>query len=282
MKLLRYGPKGYEKPAILDEAGTIRDLSSVVGDIDSATISRTGLARLAEIDPATLPSVDPTQRIGPCVAHTPMFLAIGLNFLDHARESGMPVPEEPILFMKSTGSIAGPNDNVPMPVGATKLDWEVELGVVIGEECRHVDVHAARDFIAGYCVVNDVSERAFQMERGGQWVKGKSYDGFGPVGPYLVTKDEIPDIQDLEMFLDVNGERRQTGNTKTMIFSVAQIVSYVSDFMTLRPGDIITTGTPPGVGLGMKPPTYLSIGDEMHLGITGLGKQRQTVVSTAS
>jgi 2,4-diketo-3-deoxy-L-fuconate hydrolase len=192
------------------------------------------------------------------------------------------VPEEPILFMKSTGSIAGPNDNVPMPVGATKLDWEVELGVVIGEECRHVDVHAARDFIAGYCVVNDVSERAFQMERGGQWVKGKSYDGFGPVGPYLVTKDEIPDIQDLGMFLDVNGERRQTGNTTTMIFSVAQIISYVSNFMTLRPGDIITTGTPPGVGLGMKPPTYLSVGDEMHLGITGLGKQRQTVVSTAS
>jgi len=281
MKLLRYGQKGSEKPGMLDRDGTIRDLSSVVKDIDAQTLSRDGLARLATLDPTTLPAVDPTQRIGPCVAQTPMFMAIGLNFHDHARESGMAVPEEPILFMKSTGSISGANDDVPMPVGATKLDWEVELGVVIGEECRHVDVNSASDCIAGYCVVNDVSERAFQMERGGQWVKGKSYDGFGPVGPYLVTKDEIDDVQTLEMFLDVNGERRQTGNTGTMIFSVVEIVSYLSGFMTLRPGDIITTGTPPGVGLGMTPPTYLSVGDTMHLGIAGLGEQRQTVVAVS-
>lgn len=281
MKLLRYGPRGFEKPGMLDKDGTIRDLSLIVDDIDAQTLSRTGLARLANVDPATLPMVDPAQRIGPCVAQTPMFMAIGLNFHDHARESGMPVPDEPILFMKSTGSIAGPNDDVPMPVGATKLDWEVELGVVIGEKCRHVDTNSARDYIAGYCVVNDVSERAFQMERGGQWVKGKSYDGFGPVGPYLVTKSEIDNVQNLAMFLDVNGERRQTGNTGTMIFTVTEIVSYLSNFMTLRPGDIITTGTPPGVGLGMKPPKYLSVGDTMHLGITGLGEQRQTVVAAA-
>ena len=279
MKLLRYGPLGNERPAALDDAGLIRDLSSVVDDLDAAVLSRAGLARLAETDFAGLPVVEPGQRIGPCVAHVPTFLAIGLNYHDHAAESGMPVPEEPILFMKSAGSVCGPNDDVPMPPGATKLDWEVELGVVIGEECKRVGVDAALDFVAGYCVVNDVSERAFQLERGGQWVKGKSYDGFGPIGPYLVTKDSVPDVQKLDLFLDVNGERRQTGNTGAMIFGVAQIVSYVSGFMTLRPGDIITTGTPPGVGLGMKPPLYLSVGDVMRLGISGLGEQRQTVVA---
>lgn len=278
MKLLRYGPKGQEKPGLLDAGGGIRDLSGVVRDIDGTAISASGLRELQELDVAALPLVDAPGRLGPCVAGSGTFLAIGLNYHDHARESGQPIPAEPILFMKATSCISGPNDDVPLPPGAEKLDWEVELGVVIGETCRHISEEAALDHVAGYCVVNDVSERAYQMERGGQWVKGKSYDGFGPIGPYLVTRDEVPDPQALEMFLNVNGERKQSGNTGTMIFSVAEIVSYVSRFMTLRPADIVTTGTPPGVGLGQKPPRYLSAGDQMHLGIAGLGEQRQRVV----
>ncbi|MEX0921973.1 MAG: fumarylacetoacetate hydrolase family protein [Rhodovibrionaceae bacterium] len=279
MKLLRYGPAGQEKPALLDAAGQPRDLSGLIGDIDAAALSGAGLERLRAADPESLPRIETPGRLGPCVAGCGTFLGIGLNYSDHAKEAGQPEPKEPILFMKAASCISGPNDDVPLPPDATKLDWEVELGVVIGETCRHVSEAAALDHVAGYCVVNDVSERAFQMERGGQWVKGKSYDGFGPVGPYLVTRDEVPDPQDLDMFLEVNGKRMQDGNTGTMIFSVAEIVSYVSRFMTLRPADIVTTGTPPGVGLGLKPPRYLSVGDEMRLGIAGLGEQRQRVVS---
>lgn len=282
MKLLRYGPPGGEKPGILDRSGALRDLSAMIADLDAEALSPPSLARLAEVDVERLPRVADAPRLGPCVAGTRTFLAIGLNYHDHAAEAGLPIPEEPILFMKSTGSIAGPNDAIPMPPGATKLDWEVELGVVIGAACRHVAAEAALDHVAGYCVVNDVSERAFQMEHGGQWVKGKSYDGFGPIGPYLVTKDEIADPHRLAMFLDVNGERRQTGHTKEMIFGVPEIVSYVSRFMTLRPGDVISTGTPPGVGLGMKPPRYLAVGDVIRLGIEGLGEQTQTVAAVAS
>jgi len=282
MKLLRCGPPGGEKPAILDRSGTIRDLSSVIADLGPESLSNAGLARLAAVDTAGLPAIPAGTRIGPCVAGTRTFLAIGLNYHDHAREAGQPVPTEPILFMKGTGCIAGPDDGVPLPPGSTKLDWEAELGVVIGESCRHVGTGKALDHVAGYCVVNDVSERSYQLERGGQWVKGKAYDGFGPVGPYLVTRDEVPDPQALGIFLDVNGQRRQSGNTGKMIFTVAEIISYVSDFMTLRPGDIITTGTPPGVGLGMKPPQFLAVGDEMHLGIAGLGEQRQRVVAARS
>lgn len=279
MKLLRCGPPGKEKPAILDASGTIRDLSAVVDDLGPEMLSDAALARLAALDAGGLPQVPAGTRIGPCVAGTRTFLAIGLNYHDHAREAGQPIPSEPILFMKGTGCIAGPDDPVPLPPGSTRLDWEAELGVVIGSTCRHVGRAEALSHVAGYCVVNDVSERAYQLERGGQWVKGKAYDGFGPVGPWLVTRDEVPDPQALEIFLDVNGQRRQTGNTSEMIFTVAEIVSYVSDFMTLRPGDIITTGTPPGVGLGMKPPQFLAVGDEMRLGIAGLGEQRQRVVA---
>lgn len=279
MKLLRCGPPGEERPAILDASGTIRDLSGAIDDLGPERLSDAALARLAALDAGSLPPVPAGARIGPCVAGTRTFLAIGLNYHDHAREAGQPIPAEPILFMKGTGCIAGPDDDVPLPPGSTKLDWEVELGVVIGTTCRHVGRAEALSHIAGYCVVNDLSERAYQMERGGQWVKGKAYDGFGPVGPWLVTRDEVPDPQALEIFLDVNGQRRQSGNTGQMIFSVAEIVSYVSDFMTLRPGDIITTGTPPGVGLGMKPPQFLAVGDELRLGIAGLGEQRQRVVA---
>ena len=222
------------------------------------------------------------MRLGPCVAGTRMFLAIGLNYRDHAIEAGQPIPTEPILFMKATASISGPCDDVPLLPGSEKLDWEVELGVVIGTTCRRVPLEHALDHVAGYCVVNDISERAWQMERGGQWVKGKSHDGYGPIGPWLVTRDEIADPQDLDMYLDVSGTRRQTGNTRTMIFGVAEVVSYVSGFMTLRPGDVIATGTPPGVGLGMQPPRYLVAGDTMRLGIAGLGEQCQTVVASSS
>ena len=278
MKLLRYGPKGQEKPGLLDAEGNVRDLSGVIGDIDGPALSATGLEKLRAQDPEALPRVDGPERIGACLGEVGTFLAIGLNYHDHAREAGQPIPEEPILFMKAASCVCGPNDDVLLPPGSEKLDWEVELGVVIGETCRHVSEAAALDHVAGYCVVNDVSERAYQMERGGQWVKGKSYDTFGPIGPYLVTRDEVPDPQGLEMFLEVNGERMQSGSTGTMIFPVAEIVSYVSRFMTLRPGDVITTGTPPGVGLGQKPPRYLKAGDEMRLGIQGLGEQKQQVV----
>ncbi len=279
MKLLRYGPQGQEKPALLDASGQLRDLSGLIGDIDAAALSKAGLARLRAADPESLPLVPASQRLGPCIAAGGSFLAIGLNYHDHAKEAGLPIPEEPILFMKAPSCICGANDDVLLPPGSEKLDWEVELGVVIGETCRHVGEAEALEHVAGYCIVNDVSERAYQMERGGQWVKGKSYDSFGPIGPYLVTRDEVPDPQDLEMFLDVNGARVQTGHTGTMIFAVAEIVSYLSRFMTLRPGDLITTGTPPGVGLGFKPPRYLKAGDEMHLGISGLGEQKQRVVA---
>lgn len=279
MKLIRHGRPGEEKPGLVDCEGNWRDLTGTIDDIGPETLCDTTLTRLRALDPFSLPMVDKNTRLGPCVAGSRMFLAIGLNYRDHALESGQPVPEEPILFNKSTASISGPNDDVPLPAGSEKLDWEVELGVVIGSDCRYVSPERALEHVAGYCIVNDISERAYQMERGGQWVKGKSHDGFGPIGPWLVTSDEIPDPHNLDMFLDVSGTRRQTGNTKTMIFDIPEIVSYTSRFMTLRPGDIIATGTPPGVGLGMKPPLYLGVGDTMRLGIAGLGEQHQTVVA---
>jgi 2-keto-4-pentenoate hydratase/2-oxohepta-3-ene-1,7-dioic acid hydratase in catechol pathway len=278
MKLLRYGPPGHEKPGILDAQGKIRDLSQVCHDIGGATISPEGLARLAKIDPATLPLVAGTPRIGPCVSGIGKFICIGLNYSDHAAETGATVPPEPVMFMKATSAVVGPDDAVIIPRKSVKTDWEVELGVVIGTRARYVSQKAALDHVAGYCTINDVSEREFQTERGPQWDKGKGCDTFGPIGPWLVTRDEIANVQKLSMWLDVNGQRRQTGSTRTMIFGVAKLVSYVSQFMTLMPGDIITTGTPPGVGMGMKPPTYLRKGDVMTLGIEGLGEQRQLVV----
>ena len=281
MKLLRFGPKGQEKPGLMDASGAIRDLSGVVDDIAGEVLTPAGLAKLGRIDPASLPKVSGTPRIGPCVGRVGKFVSVGLNYADHAAESGQEVPPEPVLFMKATSSISGPNDDVIIPKGAEKTDWEVELGIVIGAEARYVDEARAMDHVAGYCVINDVSERAFQLERSGQWVKGKSADTFGPVGPWLVTADEVGNPQRLGLFLDLNGKRVQTGNTKTMIFDVKTIVSYLSRYMTLEPGDIITTGTPPGVGLGMKPPLFLKAGDKMHLGISGLGEQRQKVVAFA-
>lgn len=279
MKLLRYGAAGQEKPGLLDANGTIRDLSAVIPDISGATLSPESLARLAALDPATLPAVEGTPRIGPCVGNPSKFICVGLNYSDHAAETGLPIPSEPILFMKAVSSIIGPNDTVVLPKGSRKGDWEVELGIVIGARASYVTENQALDYVAGYCVCNDVSEREFQIERQGQWVKGKSADTFGPIGPWVVTRDEVPDTGDLDMFCDVSGVRRQTGNTRTMIFTVPFIVSYISQFMTLLPGDIIATGTPPGVGLGMKPPVFLKAGDEMHLGIAGLGEQRQKVVA---
>ena len=279
MKLLRYGPAGQERPGMLDAAGVIRDLSGVVDDIAGATISPDGLERLATIDPATLPAVGGNPRLGPCVAGTGKFICIGLNYSDHAAETGAKVPDEPILFMKATSAICGPDDDVIIPKGSQKTDWEVELGVVIGRTARHVSEAAAMDHVAGYCVVNDVSERAFQMEHNGQWTKGKSADTFGPVGPWLVTRDEVADPQALAMWLDVDGHRYQNGSTATMVFGVAHLVSYISRFMSLQPGDIISTGTPPGVGLGQKPPVYLRPGQVMTLGVEGLGQQRQRVVA---
>ena len=276
MKLLRYGPQGQEKPGLLDADGTIRDLSDHVADLSGATL--TDLDRLKSLDPASLPKVDGNPRLGPCVSGTGKFICIGLNYADHAAESGLQVPPEPVIFMKATSAICGPNDTVLKPRNSTKMDWEVELGLVIGKVARYVSEAEAASHIAGYCVVNDLSERNFQLERNGTWDKGKGCDTFGPVGPWLVTPDEIENVQRLGMWLDVNGQRMQTGNTRTMIFNVAKLVSYVSQFMTLVPGDIITTGTPPGVGLGMKPPVYLKKGDVMTLGIEGLGEQRQVVV----
>ena len=277
MKLLRYGESGREKPGMLDAQGRIRDLSSIVDDIALDALSAQGLARLRAIDPASLPLVEQTVRYGACVARVGKFICIGLNYADHAAETGAAIPEEPIIFLKATSAICGPNDKVLKPRGSTKLDWEVELGIVIGEHTSYVPEDRALDHIAGYCVINDVSERNFQIERGGQWDKGKGCDTFGPIGPWLVTRDEAGDVGDLKMWLDVNGRRYQNGSTKTMIFKPAFLVHYVSQFMSLQPGDVISTGTPPGVGLGQKPPVYLNAGDVMELGIEGLGIQRQVV-----
>jgi ureidoglycolate lyase len=278
MKLLRHGPAGAEKPALLDSDGKIRDLSSLVADIGGDVLSDAGLARIATADVKSLPEVAP-GRIGPCVAGTRKFICVGLNYSDHARETGKAPPEEPILFMKATSAIIGPNDDVEIPRSSVKADWEVELGIVIGRRAKYVSEDKALDHVAGYCVVNDVSERAFQSERGGQWTKGKSHDTFGPIGPYLVTRDEVPDPQNLALWLDVDGVRRQTGTTANMIFGVRHLVSYISQFMTLEPGDIIATGTPPGVGLGIKPePVFLKAGQVMTLGIEGLGDQTQRTI----
>jgi ureidoglycolate lyase len=279
MKLLRYGPPGAEKPGLVDAKGVIRDLSGHVGDIDGTTIAPDSLARLSKIDPATLPAVAGQPRIGACVGKVGKFICVGLNYADHAAESGMEVPAEPVLFFKATSAICGPDDDIIIPRGSIKTDWEVELGVVIGKEARYIDEADALDHVAGYCVINDLSERAFQMERGGQWVKGKSADTFGPIGPWLVTRDEVADPQNLGIWLEVDGHRYQNGNTRTMIFKVPFIVAYISQFMSLQPGDIISTGTPPGVGLGIKPaPVYLKPGQTMRLGIEGLGEQNQRTV----
>jgi 2,4-diketo-3-deoxy-L-fuconate hydrolase len=278
MKLVRYGNPGKEKPGLIDAEGKLRDLSSIVKDIGPDQLSDAALAKIAKVKTDKLPLVKGSPRMGCPVAGVRKFIAIGLNYADHAAESGLPIPPEPIVFMKATSCIQGPNDAVMLPKGSKKSDWEVELGVVIGTEARYVSQKEALKFVAGYCTINDVSEREFQIERGGTWDKGKGCDTFGPIGPWLVTRDDVPNPQKLGMWLDLNGKRVQTGSTKTMIFSVAKIVSYVSQFMTLMPGDVITTGTPPGVGLGMKPPLYLKKGDVMTLGIEGLGEQRQEVV----
>jgi len=278
MKLMRIGPVGQERPALLDNTGTLRDLSEHVPDIAGDVLGPEGLARLATLNPAELPEITGTTRIGPCVGSVGKFICIGLNFADHALETGKKPPEEPVVFLKAVSAICGPDDDVEIPRTSEKTDWEVELGVIIGTRSKYVPENEAMDHVAGYCVVNDVSERAFQSERGGQWTKGKSHDTFGPLGPWLVTKDEIPNVQALNMWLDVDGVRHQTGNTRTMIFGVAHLVSYLSQFMTLFPGDIISSGTPPGVGLGMKPPVYLRAGQIVTLGIEGLGAQRQRMV----
>ncbi len=278
MKLVRYGKPGKEKPGLIDSAGRLRDLSAVVADIGPDQLSDPALARLRKLKTDTLPLVKGSPRMGCPVAGIGKFIAIGLNYADHAAEAGMPIPAEPIVFMKATSCIQGPDDPVMLPKGSKKSDWEVELGVVIGRQARHVSQKDALSHVAGYCVVNDVSERAFQIERGGTWDKGKGCDTFGPIGPWLVTRDEIANPQRLDLWLDLNGHRMQNGNTRTMIFSVAKVVSYVSQFMTLMPGDVITTGTPPGVGMGMKPPVFLKKGDVLTLGVQGLGTQRQVVV----
>lgn len=279
MKLLRYGPAGKEKPGLLDATGTIRDLSGVVPDINGETLSPASLRKLAKLDTNSLPKVTGKKRLGSCVVRPMNFIAIGLNYSDHANEVGMPIPKEPIIFIKAASSFCGPNDDVQVPRGSKKLDWEVELGIVIGSKARYVTEDKAMAHVAGYCVVNDVSEREYQIERGGTWDKGKSHDTFGPTGPWMVTKDEIKDPQDLHIWLNVNGKKRQDGSTKTMIFGVKTIVAYVSQFMTLQPGDVITTGTPPGVASGMKPkPIFLKAGDTMTLGIAGLGEQTQKLV----
>lgn len=277
MKLVRYGAPGAEKPGVLDAQGNIRDLSAEIPDIGRASLAPETLARLAALDPSSLPLAPSGVRIGPCVADVRNFLAIGLNYADHAAEAGLPIPAEPILFHKAPSSIVGPDDDVVIPKGSRKTDWEAELAIVIGSRASYVPVNRALDHVAGYCICNDVSEREYQMERGGTWSKGKGCPTFGPLGPWLVTPDEISDIQNLEIWLDLNGERMQKGSTRTMIFDCAQIISYVSHFMTLEPGDVITTGTPPGVGMGQKPPRYLVPGDVVSLGIDGLGRQQQTL-----
>jgi 2-keto-4-pentenoate hydratase/2-oxohepta-3-ene-1,7-dioic acid hydratase in catechol pathway len=279
MKLLRYGAPGAEKPGLLDSTGAIRDLSGTVPDISGETLLPESLARLRKIDAASLPRVSGTPRIGPCVGRVGKFICIGLNYSDHAAESGMAVPKEPIVFMKATSSIVGPNDSLEIPRGSTKTDWEVELGVVIGQTAKYVTAEQALSHVAGYCVVHDVSERAFQLEGTGQWTKGKSADTFGPIGPWLVTADDVSDCGDLKLWLEVDGQRYQDGSTKTLIFDVPFLVSYLSNFMSLQPGDIISTGTPPGVGHGKKPPVYLRAGNVVRLGVDGLGEQQQTVVS---
>jgi 2,4-didehydro-3-deoxy-L-rhamnonate hydrolase len=277
MKLMRHGPKGAEKPALVDVDGRVRDLSAALPDISAATLAPERLARLSDLDTSTLPVIEAPGRIAPPWSGLGKFVCVGLNYADHAAESGVPVPAEPVLFMKPSSALIGANDPVVMPQGSVKTDWEVELGVVIGSTARYVSEADALQHVAGYCVVNDISEREYQLERGGQWDKGKGCDTFGPVGPWLVTRDEVPDPQSLDMWLEVNGRRFQNGNTRTMVFGVATLVSYISRFMTLYPGDLISTGTPPGVGLGQKPPLYLKAGDEMRLGIGGLGEQRQRV-----
>lgn len=279
MKLLRHGPAGSEKPGMLHSDGTLRDLSAVVPDIGGAVLSDAGLAAIRALDPASLPVVSAGARLGPCVAGTGKFICIGLNYSDHAAETGAKVPPEPIIFMKATSAIVGPNDPIIIPRGSEKTDWEVELAVIIGTKAKYVSVEDALDHVAGYAITNDVSERAFQTERSGQWTKGKSCDNFGQIGPWLVTRDAVADPQDLPMWLTVNGETMQNGSTRTMVYGVAYLVSYLSQFMTLHPGDVISTGTPPGVGLGMKPPRYLKAGDVVELGIAGLGQQRQDVIA---
>jgi 2-keto-4-pentenoate hydratase/2-oxohepta-3-ene-1,7-dioic acid hydratase in catechol pathway len=280
MKLLRYGPKGSEKPGLLDAEGNIRDLSGVIADITGATLSPAGLAELTAIPLSMLPVVEGSPRYGCPINGVSKFIAVGLNFADHAAESNLPIPEEPVLFTKAVSCLQGPNDPVMIPRGSEKTDWEVELGVVIGSRASYVTEDQALDYVAGYVLINDVSERAFQIERGGTWDKGKGCDTFGPVGPWMVTADEVGDPQNLGMWLDINGKRMQDGSSKTMIFGIAKLVSYISEFMTLEPGDLITTGTPPGVGLGQKPsPIYLKAGDEIRLGIEKLGEQRQIVVA---
>ncbi|MBN3765620.1 fumarylacetoacetate hydrolase family protein [Burkholderia sp. Ac-20365] len=278
MKLLRYGPPGQEKPGLLDRDGNLRDLSGHVADIAGDVLLPTSLARLQALDAMSLPQVEGKPRVGSCVGGTRKFICIGLNYSDHAAETGAAIPPEPIVFMKATSAIVGPDDAIEIPRNAVKTDWEVELGVVIGKTAKYVSEHDAMDHVAGYCVINDVSERAFQAERQGQWTKGKSADTFGPTGPWLVTSDEVHDPQALPMWLEVNGQRYQNGSTATMIYGVRYLVSYLSQFMSLQPGDIISTGTPPGVGLGQKPPVYLKPGDVVTLGIEGLGQQRQNVV----
>jgi len=277
MKLLRYGPKGKEKPGILDKDGKIRSLHKVIADLDGGALSPAGLAKLKKLNVEKLPVVKGRPRIGACVANPQKFIAIGLNYSDHAAESGMTVPPEPIVFTKQVSCLSGPNDTVTLPPKSEKSDWEVELGVIIGRKAKNIKEVDALKHVAGYCTINDLSERAFQTERHGQWTKGKSYDTFGPIGPYLVTKDEVKDPQNLHMWLDLNGKRVQDGNTKTMVYGVAYLVAYLSQFFTLMPGDIITTGTPPGVGMGMKPPQFLKPGDKMVIAIEGLGVQRQVV-----
>jgi len=279
MKLVRYGAVGSEKPGLIDASGQLRDLSGQIGDLAGDAFSPASLTKLAALDPAKLPAVNGSPRIGSPVGGAPKFIAIGLNYADHAAESGMPIPAEPIVFMKGINSLCGPNDDVEKPRGSTKLDWEVELAIIIGSRAKYVSEADALDHVAGYCVINDVSERNFQTERpGGQWDKGKGCDTFGPLGPWLVTKDEAGDINNLKMWLEVNGKRFQDGSTKTMVFRPAYLISYLSNFFTLHPGDVISTGTPPGVGLGQKPPLYLNAGDVMHLGIENLGEQKQKVI----
>ena len=278
MKLLRIGSNGNEKPAALDKNGKIRDISSILSDLEPRTLNFKNISRLQETNLSGLPEISSNERIGSCVTNPGKFIAIGLNYSDHAAETGAETPTEPIVFMKATSCISGPNDNIELVSGSKKLDWEVELGIVIGKEAKHIKENQSQDYILGYCLVNDLSEREWQIEKMGQWVKGKSHDTYGPIGPYLVTKDEISDVNNLNMSLDLNGIRMQTGNTNTMIFNVDKIVSYVSKFMSLQPGDIITTGTPPGVGMGMKPQQFLKAGDVLKLNIDNLGEQNSKVI----
>jgi 2-keto-4-pentenoate hydratase/2-oxohepta-3-ene-1,7-dioic acid hydratase in catechol pathway len=279
MKLLRYGDVGRERPGMLDRDGGIRDLGGEINDLSPDTVTMDTLERLSGVDPEALPKVDGEPRIGSCIARPGKFICVGLNFSDHAEESGMPVPDTPVLFMKATSALSGPNDPIVIPRGSGKTDWEVELGIIVGRHAKYVDEAEAMDYVAGFCIINDVSEREFQLEGTGQWVKGKSCDSFGPTGPWLVTPDDVPDPHNLSMWLDVNGQRFQDGSTKTMIFGIPCLVSYISRYMSLQPGDIISTGTPPGVGLGQKPPVYLKVGDRVSLGIEGLGEQHQVCVA---